>query len=267
MVDRLLRLVFGMGLVAALTVQLAAQTPAGNPAPDSRPPASDPVQFDSASLSALAWRNIGPFRGGRVVAVAGVPQQPRTFYFGSVGGGVWKTTDGGETWSNITDGQLNTASVGAIAVAPSDPNVDLRRHGRARHPRRDDVARGRRLQIDRRRPHLDAPRARPHAAHLAHPRPPDRTRTPCWSRPRARPTARRRIAASTDPRRRQDMEQVLFVNETTGPSELAMDPTNPRILYAAMWDHLRRPWEVQERRAGQRHPQVHRRRHARGSRR
>ncbi len=79
--------------------------------------------FGSGSFAALQWRNIGPFRGGRVVAVAGVPQQPRLFYFGSVGGGVWKTTDGGENWTNITDSQLKTSSVGAIAVAPSDPNV------------------------------------------------------------------------------------------------------------------------------------------------
>ena len=80
-------------------------------------------EFGSGSFAALQWRNIGPFRGGRAVAVAGVPQQPRLFYFGSVGGGAWKTTDGGENWTNITDGQLKTSSVGAIAVALSDPNV------------------------------------------------------------------------------------------------------------------------------------------------
>src|SRR4051794_3869418 len=86
---------------------LHAQPPA-TPTPASSQAA--PPQFDSASFAALRWRTIGPFRGGRVVAVAGVPQQPRTFYFGSVGGGVWKTTDGGENWTNITDGQLKTSS-------------------------------------------------------------------------------------------------------------------------------------------------------------
>ena len=74
-------------------------------------------------LGALEWRCIGPHRGGRVVAVAGHPTDPRVFYFGSTGGGVWKTSDGGISWRNISDGYFRRASVGAIAVAPSDPNV------------------------------------------------------------------------------------------------------------------------------------------------
>ncbi len=93
MTHRHRRLVLLSTLLAGLTAGLGAQNaPPPRPAPDEKPP-----QFDSASLAALQWRNIGPFRGGRVVAVAGVPQQPRTFYFGGVGGGVWKTTDGGGT--------------------------------------------------------------------------------------------------------------------------------------------------------------------------
>ena len=72
---------------------------------------------------ALEWRCVGPFRGGRVVAVAGDPSDPGTFYFGACAGGVWKSTDGGAYWENVSDGYFNTASVGAIAVAESDPNV------------------------------------------------------------------------------------------------------------------------------------------------
>ncbi|HEX9057284.1 MAG TPA: hypothetical protein VF818_07100, partial [Ktedonobacterales bacterium] len=72
---------------------------------------------------ALEWRGIGPYRGGRVVAVAGDPAHPLVFYFGSTGGGVWKTTDGGLYWENVSDGFFKRASVGALAVAPSDPNV------------------------------------------------------------------------------------------------------------------------------------------------
>src|SRR5216683_886290 len=75
------------------------------------------------ALRALHWRLVGPFRGGRAVAVAGDPTRPLVFYFGAVDGGVWKTTNGGETWANLTDGRADIASVGAIAVAPSDPNV------------------------------------------------------------------------------------------------------------------------------------------------
>src|SRR6266545_7232812 len=75
------------------------------------------------SLDGLDWRQLGPFRGGRVVAVAGDPRERNTFYFGSTGGGVWKTTDGGTYWRNVSDGFFKRASVGALAVAPSDPNV------------------------------------------------------------------------------------------------------------------------------------------------
>ena len=175
MVDRPSRACLLAVLVAAFTVPPAAQVPTGtSPAQSAGKSTAEPAAFDNASLSALTWRNIGPFRGGRVVAVAGVPQQPRTFYFGGVGGGVWKTTDGGENWTNITDGQVNTASVGAIAVAPSDPNVIYVGDGRARDSRRDDLARRRCLQVHGRGTHVDAPRARADAAHLAHSRPPHR---------------------------------------------------------------------------------------------
>ena len=102
----------------------------------------------------LQWRNIGPFRGGRVAAVSGVAGDSTTFYFGSVGGGVWKTTNAGTTWRPIFD-QQPIASIGAIAVAPSEPERDLRGNGRGRHPLADRVRR-RRVQIDRRGEDVDA---------------------------------------------------------------------------------------------------------------
>ena len=219
-------------------------------APASKAPATPamaqpvPPQFDSTSLSALTWRNIGPFRGGRVVAVAGVPQQPRTFYFGSVGGGVWKTTDGGENWTNITDGQVNTSSVGAIAVAPSDPNVIY--VGMGEHPIRgvmtshgDGVYKS--TDAGRTWTHLGLGRTRHISRIRIHPTNPDTVLVAAQGAAYG-PTKDRGVYRSTNGGRA--WEQVLFVNDTTGPSELAMDPTNPRILYAAMWDHLRRPWEV-----------------------
>src|SRR2546428_9078423 len=76
-----------------------------------------------ALLRTLSWRSIGPFRGGRVVAVAGDPVNPATFYFGACAGGVWKTTDGGAYWENVSDGFFQTSAVGALAGAASDPNV------------------------------------------------------------------------------------------------------------------------------------------------
>src|SRR5258708_29484722 len=79
--------------------------------------------MDPSLLNALEWRSIGPYRGGRVVAVAADPANSLVFYFGSTGGGVWKTTDGGLIWQNVSDGYFKRASVGAIAFAPSDPSV------------------------------------------------------------------------------------------------------------------------------------------------
>src|SRR5436305_6083063 len=79
--------------------------------------------IDPSLLNSLEWRLIGPFRGGRVVAVAGDPVHSQIFYFGSTGGGVWKTTNGGILWENVSDGFFKRASVGAIAVSASDPNV------------------------------------------------------------------------------------------------------------------------------------------------
>ena len=83
------------------------------------------MQMDTRikQIDTMRWRSVGPHRGGRSVAVAGHPTEPLTFYFGASGGGVYKTSDGGITWSNISDGYVNSASVGAIAIAPSDPNV------------------------------------------------------------------------------------------------------------------------------------------------
>ena len=80
-------------------------------------------RYAPALFQAMQWRNIGPYRGGRVMAATGIPDDPMTYYMGATGGGVWKTGDGGTTWENISDGFFKTGSVGAVAVAPSDPNV------------------------------------------------------------------------------------------------------------------------------------------------
>src|SRR5262245_56718046 len=98
-----------LSLAAPAALLLA---PIASPA-DRRPPTAT-ASLDEKQLAGLQWRNVGPFRGGRVVAVAGVPDQPNVYYFGGTGGGVWKTTDGGIRWRPVSDGQLGTGSVGAI---------------------------------------------------------------------------------------------------------------------------------------------------------
>ncbi|MFN8059085.1 MAG: hypothetical protein U0Q12_07955 [Vicinamibacterales bacterium] len=238
-------------LASAVIATLSAEAPpraaqsAQAPAAAAQPaqPAAPP-QFDSASFASLQWRNIGPFRGGRAVAVTGVAQQPRTFYFGGVGGGVWKTTDGGQTWANITDGQLRTSSVGAIAVAPSDPNVIY--VGMGEHPVRgvmtshgDGVYRS--TDAGRTWVHVGLEKTRHISRIRVHPDNPDLVYVAAQGAAYG-PSKDRGIYRSKDGGK--TWESLLFVNETTGPAELAMDPTNPRILYASMWDHLRQPWEV-----------------------
>jgi hypothetical protein len=108
----------GLVLACLLIPSLALSA---SKAPARKTSATDP--FDQRQLAGLEWRSIGPYRGGRVVAVAGVPGQRNVYYFGGTGGGIWKSTDSGNSWRNLSDGQLSTGSVGAVAVAASDPNV------------------------------------------------------------------------------------------------------------------------------------------------
>ncbi len=201
-------------------------------------------EIDLAHYEAMEWRNIGPFRGGRSNTSTGVPSQPGTFYFGSVGGGVWKTTDSGITWKNVTDGFLNTASVGAVAVAPSDPNVLY--VGMGEHAVRgvmtshgDGVYKS--TDAGRTWTHMGLPRSRAISRIRIHPSDPDRVYVAVQGAPYG-PTEERGIYRSRDGG--ESWEQVLYVSDSAGASDLDMDPTNPRILYAAFWDHLRMPWEV-----------------------
>ncbi|HEY3601531.1 MAG TPA: hypothetical protein VGK72_06215, partial [Chthoniobacterales bacterium] len=104
------------------------QPAATSPTPDTRSTAAKTTetarpQFDPALWSGMQWREIGPYRGGRALAIEGVPGEPNTYYFGAVAGGVWKTTDGGTNWKPIFDKQHTTSSIGALAVAPSDHNT------------------------------------------------------------------------------------------------------------------------------------------------
>src|SRR5438067_2378151 len=233
---QLLTRVTAVLLVAApLVAQKAKRAPAR---PDSTREAAEP---NDPALRALHWRLVGPFRGGRAVAVAGDPARPLVFYFGAVDGGVWKTTNGGETWSNVTDGRSDIASVGAIAVAPSDPNVIY--VGAAEADWREDLTYGegmwrstdggetwRQLALADTR-HIAAVRVDPanadviYVAAMGH---------------AFGPNPMRGVFRSTDGGK--TWSKVLFVDDSTGAIDLALDPTNPRVLYAAMWKSQRFPW-------------------------
>ena len=205
----------------------------------------DDAPVDPALFQSMAWRNIGPFRGGRSVASSGVVSDPLTYYMGTVGGGVWKTTDAGITWKNITDGQLGTASVGAIAVSESDPNVIY--VGMGEHPIRgvmtshgDGVYRS--TDAGRTWTHLGLDKTRAISRIRIHPDNPDLVYVAAQGAPYG-PNVERGIYRSRDGG--TTWEKVLYVDENTGASDLSMDMTNPRILYAAFWEHRRLPWQVQ----------------------
>jgi photosystem II stability/assembly factor-like uncharacterized protein len=199
---------------------------------------------DPESFQALSWRHIGPYRGGRSVAATGVTSDPMTYYFGGVGSGVWKTTDAGVTWENVSGDAFGTSSVGAIAVAESDPNVVY--VGMGEHAVRgvmtshgDGVYRS--TDAGKTWTHLGLDRTRHIARIRVHPTNPDVVYVAAQGAAYGE-NEERGIYRSQDGGR--TWVKVLYVSEAAGASELAMDPTNPRILYASFWDHIRQPWYV-----------------------
>jgi photosystem II stability/assembly factor-like uncharacterized protein len=224
-------------LACGLSALLALAHP---PAPAS----AQGVEAGSGVHSAMEWRSIGPFRGGRSVASTGVVGDPLTYYMGTVGGGVWKTTDAGTTWTNVSDGQLATASVGAIGVSESDPNVVY--VGMGEHAIRgvmtshgDGVYKS--TDAGRTWTHVGLDSSRHISRIRVHPTDPDLVYVAAQGAAHGA-NPERGIYRSEDGGR--SWELVLFVDENSGASELAMDMTNPRILYASFWDHRRYPWQV-----------------------
>jgi photosystem II stability/assembly factor-like uncharacterized protein len=193
----------------------------------------------------LKWRNIGPFRGGRSVTSTGVIGKPHTYYMGSTGGGVFKTTDDGITWKNISDGFFKTGSVGAIAVAESDPNIVV--VGMGEHAARgvmtsmgDGVYKS--MDAGKTWSHLGLDKTRHISDVVIHPTNPNIIYVTAQGAQYA-PSKERGIYKTTDGGK--TWKNILSVNNTTGASSLSMDMTNPRILYASMWQHQRYPWVME----------------------
>jgi photosystem II stability/assembly factor-like uncharacterized protein len=192
----------------------------------------------------LDWRNIGPFRGGRSVASEGVLKEPSTFYMGTTGGGVWKTQDFGQNWKNISDGFFKTGTVGAIAVSESDPNVVI--VGMGEHAARgvmtsmgDGVYKSEDAGSTWTHIGLDNSR---HIANVEiHPTNPNLIYIAVQGAQYG-PSQDRGIYRSKNGG--ETWEKVLYVSNTSGAASLSMDKNNPRILYAAMWDHKRSPWQM-----------------------
>ena len=200
------------------------------------------AQQDPRLYTALEWRNIGPFRGGRTVAAVGVPGQSGLFYIGVNNGGVWKTTDYGRTWDPIFDDQP-TGSIGAIAVAPSDPNVIY--VGSGEGLQRPDLSTGdgiyKSTNAGRSWVHLGLRDGQQVAQVIVDPRDPNRVFVAVLGHPYG-PNAERGVFRSTDGGATWD--KVLYTDENTGAVDLVFDPSNPRTLFAAMWAARQAPWEI-----------------------
>ncbi|MDQ6858897.1 MAG: glycosyl hydrolase [Chloroflexota bacterium] len=195
------------------------------------------------SLDGLEWRQLGPFRGGRVEAVAGDPRDRNTFYMGSCGGGVWKTTDGGLYWRNVSDGFFKRASVGAIAVAASDPNVVYAGMGEACI--RGNVSHGdgvyRSTDGGKTWAHLGLEDTRNIGKVRVHPQDPDTAYVAALGHAHG-PNLQRGIFRTTDGGK--TWKKVLSRGTKAGGIDVSIDPTNPRIVYAALWEAIRRPHQL-----------------------
>jgi len=200
-------------------------------------------RYDPSLYKEMKWRCIGPYRGGRVTAVAGIPSQPYTYYFGATGGGVWKTEDGGLNWKPVSDGFFKTGSVGAIAVSEWDPNIVY--VGMGEVPMRGNVSHGDGMyksndagktwkqvglsdtnQISRIRIHPQNPDI-VYVAALGH----------IYG-----PNQERGVFRTKDGGR--TWEKVLYRDNKTGAVDLVLDPSNPRIMYAALWEFFRTPYSL-----------------------
>ena len=203
--------------------------------------AQSAASVDPALFRELSWRNIGPFRGGRTKAAAGIPSQPNVFYIGVCNGGVWKTTDYGRTWTPIFDDQP-TASIGAIAIAPSNPNVIY--VGSGEGLQRPDLSTGdgmyKSTDGGRTWTHLGLRDGQQIPQIIVDPRDPNRVFVAVLGHPYG-PNEERGIFRSTDGA--QTFQRVLFKDADTGGVDLAFDPSDPTIVYAVLWQARLGPWE------------------------
>ena len=195
-------------------------------------------------IGAVEWRMIGPYRGGRVTTVTGVAGKPNLYYMGATGGGVWKTENAGTTWENLSDGFFEVGTIGAVAVAPSDHNVLY--VGTGESPIRGvTTSHGngvyKSTDAGKTWTHVGLDNAGQISRIEVHPTNDDiafvAVQGKIWA-----PSEERGVYRTVDGGK--SWQHVLKINDDTGASDLSMDPTNPRILYAAMWHHGRKPWFI-----------------------
>lgn len=224
----------------AVPVEAAAQRARKG---DARGAAAARPAVDPRLLDSLRWREVGPYRGGRVAAVAGIPEQRDVYYFGGTGGGVWKTIDGGRSWRNVSDGFFG-GSIGAVAVSGWDPNVLYA--GGGEKTVRGNVSHGtgmwKSTDAGKTWKHVGLADSRHIPRIRIHPRNPDLVYAAVLGHLFG-PNDMRGVYRSQDGG--ASWERILFANRDAGAIDLAMDPSNPRVLYATTWRVRRRPWTLE----------------------
>lgn len=200
--------------------------------------------FSTSEYEGLKWRNLGPYRGGRANSITGVSGNDQIYYAGYTGGGVWKTEDGGYNWFNVSDGYFGVGSIGDIAVSKSDPNVVyvgsgehavrgvMTSYGDGVYKSEDAGSTWKNVGLEGTRHISDV---------VVHPSNPDIVYIGAQGAVHGA-SADRGVYKSVDGGK--SWKKTLYVDEATGVSGLSMDPSNPRILYAATWEHRRYPWYV-----------------------
>ena len=205
-------------------------------------PNTSAQQLDTSLYSGLRWRMIGPFRGGRVNAVSGVVGQPDTFYFGSVGGGVWKSLNSGRTWNPVFDSN-NVASIGAIGVAPSNPNVVY--VGTGEPDMRDSIAFGdgiyKSIDAGKSWKHIGLENTRQIGRIIVDPKNPNTVFVAALGHAYGQ-NPDRGVYRSLDGG--ATWQKVLFKNDDVGAIDLSFDPTNSQTVYATLWNVRRPPWFI-----------------------
>jgi photosystem II stability/assembly factor-like uncharacterized protein len=199
--------------------------------------------FDPAVFGSLEWRSIGPLRGGRSIACAGSASRPNEYYFGATGGGLWKTTDGGLTWRPVTDGQLHSSSVGAVAVSESNPNIVY--IGMGETELRGNIMQGdgvyKSTDDGKTWTHMGLADTQAIARIRIHPTNPDIVYAAVFGHPYGR-SAERGVYRSTDGGK--TWRKLLYKSDHAGAVDLTIDPHNPQVLYAALWDANRTSWSL-----------------------
>lgn len=226
-------IIFAVLVCAAVHAQRKKSSPSG----------SSSTTYDEKLYSSLEWRSIGPYRGGRSAAATGVPGKPNLFYFGATGGGVWRTTDGGNSWENISDGYFG-GSIGAVAVSEWDNNViyvgggevTVRGNVSAGHGMFKSTDAGKTWTAIGLKESRHIPRIR------IHPKNPDLVYAAVLG-DLFKSSSERGVYRSKDGGK--TWEKVLFANADAGAVDLCMDPNNPRILYASTWRIRRTPYSLE----------------------